>query len=497
MQAARDLERRALERATAELDALDPGAPGRTAGDRRAVESMRETLDQLIAADPALTVAVAPAEGPADRRPARAVLETDGLSALLARTTADYAVAGESIDPGDGPLDRLDVLARLATEPDGATRRRLFLSLGGLWRAVDGDGGRDSPYRAALRASAEAWQRDGSPVAANATALGVPPASVEPWLRSVLEAWRTVAVGEPLEPWDERYASGGFNRAWDEPVDVADLRRINDAWYASLGADPVSLGIHYDLAPRADRAPVPVAFMLDVDVPRRTRDGWTSGEQWVLASYGRPRIPDLAELLHETGHAIHFRAIRTRPAFTVLREAHTTLVEALGDLPAWDLHEPAWQERHLGRSAPLGVGLRARYADVVRDVAWSLFEIELHRTPERAPNDVWSEITERYLGIVAHPEWSWWAIRGQLVQSPGYMVNYGLGAIVTADLRARLRATRGDPVDGDPGWYAAVSEAIYRWGGEREPRDVVEAFLGRPVSPDALLADLHRLGEGR
>jgi oligoendopeptidase F len=278
-------------------------------------------------------------------------------------------------------------------------------------------------------------------------------------------------------------------------VPLAELRRINDAYYASLGADPRALGIHYDIAPRAGRGPVPVAFMLDVDIPRRTAEGWTPGDQWVFASYGRPRLPDLGELLHETGHAVHSRAIRTRPAFAVLREAMTTLIEALGDLVAWDLYEPGWQARHLGLAVPLETGLRAKYGDVVRDVAWSLFEIELHRTPERAPNDAWTEIAERYLGVRAHPEWSWWAIRGQLVQSPGYMVNYGLGAIVTADLRARLRELRGDWLGGDPGWYEATSEAIYRWGGEREPSEVLEAFLGRPVRPDAILADLRRLAE--
>ena len=53
-----------------------------------------------------------------------------------------------------------------------------------------------------------------------------------------------------------------------------------------------------------------------------------------------------------------------------------------------------------------------RYADVVLDVAWALLEIRLHADPDRAPNDVWAEITGTYLGIAPHPEWSWWAIRG-------------------------------------------------------------------------------------
>ena len=73
------------------------------------------------------------------------------------------------------------------------------------------------------------------------------------------------------------------------------------------------------------------------------------------------------------------------------------------------------------------------------------------------------------------------------------MVNYGLGAIVTADLRARLGELRGDWFGGDPGWYEAVSSAIYRWGWKREPAVVLREFLGRPVSPDAILADLRRV----
>ena len=101
------------------------------------------------------------------------------------------------------------------------------------------------------------------------------------------------------------------------------------------------------------------------------------------------------------------------------------------------------------------------------DAAWALLEIRLIADPDRTPNDVWTEITSTYLGIAPHPEWSWWAMRGQLVQEPGYMANYAIGAVLAADLRAAIRAARGDWIDGDPGWYAWVTEHVYRFGLER------------------------------
>jgi asparagine synthase (glutamine-hydrolysing) len=42
---------------------------------------------------------------------------------------------------GSASLDRLTVLARLATEPDAGARRTLFESLEPVWRSIDGDGG--------------------------------------------------------------------------------------------------------------------------------------------------------------------------------------------------------------------------------------------------------------------------------------------------------------------------------------------------------------------
>ena len=146
----------------------------------------------------------------------------------------------------------------------------------------------------------------------------------------------------------------------------------------------------------------------------------------------------------------------------------------------------------LGDSVPLAEGLRGRYGGVVLDMAWALFEIRMFRAPAQDPNQVWSDITSRYLQIRPHPEWSWWAMRGQLIDGPGYMLNYALGAILTAQLRARIVEDRGAWLAGDTGWYPMVRDRLFRFGRARPTADVVREFLGAPVGPDALKADLAR-----
>jgi hypothetical protein len=49
---------------------------------------------------------------------------------------------------------------------------------------------------------------------------------------------------------------------------------------------------------------------------------------------------------------------------------------------------------------------------------------------------------------------SWWAVRVQLVSRPGYMVNYGLGAVLTAEMRKATSDAIGPFDAGNPKWYA-------------------------------------------
>jgi hypothetical protein len=226
--------------------------------------------------------------------------------------------------------------------------------------------------------------------------------------------------------------------------------------------------------------------------PRRVDGRWRPGEPWIITSYREGGFGNLVELLHEVGHGVHIAAIRTRPAFADWPDSDT-FTEGIGDLAALEAFEPAWQWRYLGDSVSTNASLREKYSSIVLDVAWGLFELRMLHAPETDPNQLWTEITSHYLHIAPHPELAWWAMRGQLVDAPGYMVNYALGAILVADLRARIVEQGGRFTTGDREWYHHVSGGLYRFGLARPARTVLSDFLGRPLSPEAILRDMNRL----
>jgi hypothetical protein len=333
-------------------------------------------------------------------------------------------------------------------------------------------------------------RREEPPAAALARALGLAPDSLERWLVRILETWRASTPDSLVEPWDWYYVAGRASRVLSDRIPRERLESLNAQVFRSLGADPAALHVHYDLAPRNGKTPV-----AETDFGARARrvgGAWVPGEPWVFATYEAGGLDNLNELLHETGHAVHIAAIRTRPAFADWPDSDP-FSEALGDFVALDVYEPAWQLRWLGDSVPLADGLRARYGGIVFDVAWALFEARLERDPALDPNQVWTAITHDYLRIRPHAELSWWAMRGQLVDSPGYMMNYAAGAIVIAAIRARTRELHGPFVAGDSSWYGWVAPRLYRWGLERSSRRVITDFLGGPVTPAAILADMRRM----
>jgi hypothetical protein len=479
-------ERLAASLAAADSAALPPD-------DGRALGVMRRTLATDL--DPLNPPA--PAAGPIENRepdceydPGVILTARNGLDSLRRRMYACYAWAQSHVLVDGDTLDRLSVLGALGRTESAARRKQLFLALDPVWRSVNRGNEAGSPYRHLIAQEIRERRGAEAPAAMQVRASGLMPDSLEHWLVRVLETWRDVTPDSLSEPWDWYYETGRASRRLSHRIPKERLRTLNDRIYRSLGADISELSVRYDLEPREGKTPV--AFCTFGRRPRLINGSWRSGEPWVFATYRSGGLDNLNELLHETGHAVHINAIRTRPAFADWPDSDP-FTEAVADFIALDVYEPAWQQHWLGDSVPTSEGLRSRYGGIVLDITWALFEVQMQRSPEANPNEVWTRLTRDYLRIRPHPELSWWAMRGQLVDAPGYMMNYAAGAIIIADIRQRTREAHGPFITGDSSWYGWVAPRLFRFGLERPSRRVIEDFLGRGVSPGALLADMRRM----
>jgi hypothetical protein len=453
--------------------------------DRRALRVMRDVVAGELRPEPEPAPAAAQDSTSCADDP-RAVV---GIDSLAERLYGCFGAAANDVVIDGGHLDRLTVLGLLGVTADPARRRRLFLGLEPVWRRVNGNDDAASPWRELLRRRARAWGKGPTPFARGAGAVGLAPDTVRQWLVRLLETWRATLPDTMLEPWDLYYAMSGASRTLDSRIGRADLRRVSDRYYRALGADPVALNIRYDFEPRAGKDPV--AFTTFGARPGWNGHAWLPGRPYVSSTYLSGGFENLLQQLHETGHAVHIAGIRTRPAFAEWPDADL-FTEAIADLATFEASDGRWQLHFLGDSASTADNLRARYFGVALDACWALFEDRLQRDPALDPNVVWAELTSRYLRTEPHAEWSWWAMRGQLIDAPSYLLNYALGAFITADLRARIKAVHGAFTLGDSTWYGFVREHIYRFGLERSSRRVMEDFLGRPLSPEALFADVAR-----
>ena len=367
----------------------------------------------------------------------------DGLSPLKDRIYDCYSQAARHVSFEGGSYDRLTILEMAGRAEDPVRRRRLFLALEPVFRSVNGDDGAASPYRAMLPLSAAEWAKT---FADRPQPRGARHRPREAGTVAHLDP-RGLARAQRRAPSSNHgTTSTSATRAaeaWPGACRVERLKPLNDAFYRSLGADVDALA--RPLRPRAARG------QDGRGVHRFRRSAAASGTApGPRASPGssRPTAPAgsaiSASCCTRPATRVHIAAIRTRPAYRRLaRQRH--------------VHRGA---RRPGRSRRLRAGVAARLArrrsepqaDSLRT------EVRRHRAGRRlgrcsrcaciatrAPTRIGSGPSSRasYLHVRPHPELSWWALRGQLVDSPGYMMNYALGAIITADLRARCqRAAR-------------------------------------------------------
>jgi hypothetical protein len=474
-------QRHARERRGAlDKDLAEVSTSKLAADDAHAVAAMRKSLEAL-AADETTAGVREQACRDAERRDAE-------YGALRAALVSCYAEYGDRLLFEGGVVVRGSALQLLHVIEEPARRKALFDAFVPLWAALNGRNEPHSPYRRMIVMAAADASKRGSEIDAAARAIGVETADIERWLVKILEAWRDASPEAMVEPWDYRYLNSTANRQLEAKIPVESLLPSNERFYRDLGADLGRLSVVFDLEPRPDKSPLAYTDFL--------KRGRVVGDQWqrpvarVVGVYPAGGLFSLNELVHESGHAAHLSAIRTRPAY--MDWPDTLFLEAFADVPSWSVYEPAWQRRYLGAEVPAATSLRSLFGDVMLDVAWALFELRMLRDPGADPNDVWTDITSRYLRIVPHTEVPWWAMRVQLASNPGYMVNYGLGAVLTAEIRARTAEAIGAFDAGNPKWYGWSSDRLLMSGSERDTRSLMQDLLVRPLSPDALLRQIER-----
>lgn len=475
------LEQRHRAELTAALAAVD--AAGLGVDEANALTAMRRTFGDY--ADETAPGAAAPTCADATNQDA-------GFAALTGALAACFRELGNQMPFEGGTISRGTALQLLHDIEEPERRKAVFDAFRPLWQALNGDNEPDSPYRRAIRLAAEEAKTGGTYIDQAALALGVKHADIERWLVEMLEAWRVANGPQPIEPWDFRHSIGAANRLLADRIPSDALLRLNQRYYLDLGANLEALGVVHDVAERPDKSPL--AYCDFLVRGRHEADGsWRPTIARVVGSYPQGGLFSMNELVHENGHAVHISAIRNRPAFTDWPD--TLFTEAFADVPAWSVYEPAWQQKYLGTAIEARTSLRALFGGVILDVAWSLFELRMLRDPTLDPNAVWTDITSHYLHIKPHPEVPWWAMRVQLGGNPGYMIHYGLGAILTAEIRQRAAELIGPMDAGNPHWYAWSSEDLLRFGSERDTRQLMQDLLGRPPTSAAVLEQMRRMDE--
>ncbi|HEV8333976.1 MAG TPA: hypothetical protein VGQ22_21315 [Steroidobacteraceae bacterium] len=471
------LQQEARDQVLAGLKGLADG--GLSPADRRAVEVMRRSL--AAAAEDGSLAPVGKCED-AQRK------DID-YPAMRVALYACFGSLSNSLDFEGQKVTRVgafDLLTRM-NEPE--RRKKLFMQFVPLWQAINGKSERDSPYRRLIVMAAADARTRGSAIDDAAKTIGARTPEVEKWLEQILDAWRQASGDKPMEPWDYRYVGGATERELGDAIAREAMQPLNERYYRDLGAQLSAWDVIYDLDPRAGKAPLAYT-----DYVRRGRwrdDKWLPTLVRVSGNYAHGGLGLLNELVHENGHVVHMMALQTRPAFMDLGDA--LFYEAFADVPSWSVYEPAWQQKYLGRSSTEESSLRALYSSVMLDVAWALFEARMLREPTRDPNVVWTEITSKYLHVKPHPELSWWLVRVQLVDAPGYMVNYGLGAVVTADVRQRIAEQIGPFTTGNERWYPWLSQHLLSSGQTQEAAVLLREFLDGPVSSQPLLTEIARI----
>ena len=176
--------------------------------------------------------------------------------------------------------------------------------------------------------------------------LGLSAGAGERWLEQALAAWGRVQAAGTLEPWDFRYSVSRAAR--DVQACAHNLQEANARFFGDLGADLARLQVIVDVDARPDKAPVDYTDFARIGRPEGS--AWRPAIPRVSIHLGEEGLGSANELAHESGHAVHYAAIRARPSLQMPDDL-SLAAESFADITGWSVFSPVWQQKYFGCSS--------------------------------------------------------------------------------------------------------------------------------------------------
>lgn len=289
---------------------------------------------------------------------------------------------------------------------------------------------------------------------------------------------------EQLMPWHygprfHSYFGDDFDL--DQFYDGKDVVELTKRFYHGLGMDIDSIIAESDIY--EGQGKYQGAFMMHLD-----RDGDIR-----LFANSRNDAGSMETLLHEGGHAVHYKHISLELPF-FLRTSNMRMVnEALAMLMDKQAREPEFLEEILGVDKETTAGLLSslredrrisRLTFCQRYQVFARFERAMYEDPDQDLNALWSGLTEKYRGI-KNPEGRDAPDFGRIAHynSTAYIHEYLLGELVRAQLMNRIRSWTGRSLVNNPEAGRYLVNRVFSLGQSLDWNGLMEHATGEPLTP--------------
>ncbi|WP_085317754.1 M3 family metallopeptidase [Derxia lacustris] len=282
-------------------------------------------------------------------------------------------------------------------------------------------------------------------------------------------------------------------KAWHPDV------RYFDVFDATADGKPGAFvaGVYLDLFPRKDKYGHAAAFPLrgaSAPLGRRPLGA-------LVTNFNRKGLnhDELETLLHEFGHVMHGALSRVR----YLDQSGTAVKRDFVEAPSQMAEEWAWQTESLAlfsqlcktcpqlSAAQIGKLQAARHfgngIQYARQWLYASYDMQLYSGAPQDAGALWNRLEGATpLGHVAD---TWFPAGFEHIASGGYAAGYYgylWSQVLALDMASTFRGGRML----DPALGQRYRDEVLSQGGQRDPKLMVERFLGRPISNAAFLEEL-------